>query len=173
MEQSAAFVAFLRAEKLAELEFRVVAKERLVAILPSDHRLAQRKAIDPHDLVGETYIGVSKVARVLRGIIADYFKRCKIEITPSLEVDNYAMAISLVASTRRVALLPASARYFLPWSVVRRPLKGEVPTIDVAVGYHKANASPILKGFPTRLDSLTATRPGEAGPLSGSKYLRR
>ena len=111
MEQSAAFVAFLRAEKLAELEFRVVAKERLVAILPSDHRLAQRKAIDPHDLVGETYIGVSKVPRVLRGIIADYFKRCKIELTPSLEVDNYAMAISLVASTRGVALLPASARY--------------------------------------------------------------
>src|SRR6516165_380997 len=71
-------IAFLRAEQLPDLEFKVVAKEPLVAILPSDHRLAQRKAIDPHDLVGESYIGVSKVPRVLRGIIADYFKRCKI-----------------------------------------------------------------------------------------------
>jgi len=40
------------------------------------------------------YIGVSKVPRVLRGIIADYFKRYKIKIIPSLEVDNYAMAIN-------------------------------------------------------------------------------
>ena len=64
------------------------------------------------------------------------------------------MAVSLVASTRGVALLPASARHFLPWSVVSRPLKGEVPTIDVAVGYHKANTSPILKRFLSRLDEL-------------------
>jgi LysR family hca operon transcriptional activator len=151
-------IAFLRAEHLPDLEFKVVAKEPLIAILRSDHRLAQRKTVDPHDLVGETYIGVSKVPRVLRGIIADYFKRCKIDVAPSLEVDNYAMAISLVASTRGVALLPASGRNFLPQSVTSRPLKGEVPTIDVAVGYHKANASPVLKGFLSRIDNLTAMK---------------
>jgi LysR family hca operon transcriptional activator len=152
-------IAFLRVEKLADLEFRVVTKESLVAVLPGDHRLAQCKAIDPHDLVGETYIGVSKVPRVLRSIIADYFERCRIEITPSLEVDNYAMAISLVASTQGVALLPASAKNFLPSSVISRPLKGEVPTIDVAVGYHRANASPILRRFLSQIDDLATTRP--------------
>jgi LysR family hca operon transcriptional activator len=162
-------IAFLRPEKLADLEFKVVAKEPLLAILPSEHRLAQSKAIDPHDLVGETYIGVSKVPQVLRGIIVDYFKRCKIEITPSLEVDNYAMAISLVVSTRGFALLPASAKNFLSSSVISCPLKGEVPTIDVAVGYHKANASPILKRFLSQMDDLIAIGPGEAEPLSGSK----
>ena len=164
-------IAFLRAEQLPDLEFKVVAKEPLVAILPSDHRLARRKAIDPRDLVGETYIGVSKVPRVLRGIIADYFKRCKIEINPSLEVDNYAMAISLVSSTRGVALVPASAKHFLRWSVISRPLKGEVPTIDVTVGYHRANTSPILKGFLSRIDDLTALRPDGAKPLSESKSI--
>lgn len=126
--------------------------------MPSDHRLAQRKAVNPRDFIGETYIGISKVPRVLRGIIADYFKRHKIEIAPSLEIDNYAMAISLVASTRGVALLPASAKNFLPWSVVSRPLKGEAPTIDVAVGYHKANTSPILKSFLSSIDDLAAAR---------------
>jgi LysR family transcriptional regulator, hca operon transcriptional activator len=148
-------LAFLRAEQLPDIEIKVVAKEPLVAILPSDHRLAQRKSVDVRDFVGETYIGISPVPRVLRGIIADYFKRNEIEISPSLEIDNYAMAISLVASTRGVALLPASARHFLPWSVVSRPLKGETPTIDVAVGYHKANTSPILKRFLSRIDNLT------------------
>jgi LysR family transcriptional regulator, hca operon transcriptional activator len=164
-------IAFLRAEHLPDLEFKVVAKEPLLAILPSDHRLARRKTIDPHDFVGEPYIGVSKVPRVLRGIIADYFNRCKIEITPSLEVDNYAMAISLVASTRGMALLPASGRNFLPWSIISRPLKGAVPTIDLAVGYHKANTSQVLKRFLSRLDDLIATRPREVEPRSRSKSI--
>jgi len=150
-------IAFLRAEQIPDIEIRVIAKEPLVAILPSDHKLAHRKAVDPRDFVGEAYIGISKVPRVLRSIIADYFARSNIEITPSFEIDNYAMAVSLVASTRGVALLPASARHFLPWSVVSRPLEGEVPTIDVAVGYHKANNSSILKRFLSRVDDLAAT----------------
>jgi LysR family hca operon transcriptional activator len=147
-------IAFMRAEQMPEIELKVVAKEPLIAILPSDHKLAQRKTFDPKDLTGETYIGISKVPRVLRTVIADYFERCGINIVPALEVDNYAMAISLVASTRGVALLPASARNFLPWSVVSRPIRGETPTIDVVAAYHKANNSPILKAFLSRIDEL-------------------
>lgn len=162
-------LAFLRAEQLPDIEIKVVAKESLVAILPSDHKLALRRTVDVRDFAGETYIGISNVPRVLRGVIADYFKRQRLEITPSLEIDNYAMAISLVASTRGVALLPASAKYFLPWSVVSRPLKGEAPTIDITIGYHKANTSPILKRFLSRIDELSAMHPADdarAGPKS-------
>jgi LysR family transcriptional regulator, hca operon transcriptional activator len=149
-------VAFMRAERVADLELKPVAKEPLVALLPSDHRLARRKTFDPKDIGGETYIGISKVPRVLRAVIAGYFERCGITIAPAFEIDNYAMAISLVASTRGVALLPASAKNFLPWSVVSRPLKGEAPTIDVVVAYHKANTSPILTRFLARIDELVA-----------------
>ena len=136
-------------------------------ILPSDHPLAGRKAIDPHDLVGETFVGISNVPRVLRGVIDDYLKRSGVEIAPHLEIDNYAMAISLVASTRGVALLPLSAENFLPWSVISRPLKGEAPTIDLVVGYHKANTSPILRTFLSRIDDLTARIPSKARRMSG------
>jgi LysR family transcriptional regulator, hca operon transcriptional activator len=66
------------------------------------------------------------------------------------------MAMSLVASTRSVALLPANAQNFLPWSVISRPLGGEVPTIELVVGYNKANTSPILKLFLSRIDDLIA-----------------
>jgi LysR family hca operon transcriptional activator len=69
-------------------------------------------------------------------------------------VDNMAMAMSLVASTRGLALMPAYAKNLMPWSVVSRPLEGEAPTIDVAVGYSKSNTSPILKLFLSRLDEL-------------------
>ena len=69
-------------------------------------------------------------------------------------LDNLAMAMSLIASTRTVALLPAYVQPFLPWSVISRPLSGEVPTIDLVVGYNKANASPILKLLLSRVDDL-------------------
>jgi LysR family hca operon transcriptional activator len=148
-------VAFLRPEQKPDLEYKLVAKEPLVVILPSDHPLAKYEAIDPRDLVGETFIGISNVPRVLRAVINDYLKRSGIEIAPHLEIDNFAMAVSLVASTRGVALLPTSAENFLPWSVISRPLKGEAPTIDLVIGYHKANTSPILKTFLSRIDDLT------------------
>ena len=156
-------VAFLRAELTPDLEFKLVAKEPLVVVLPSDHRLAAPAAVDPHDLIGETYIGISHVPRVLRAVIRDYFKRTAIDIAPAFEIDNYAMAISLVASTRGFALLPASAENFVPWSVVTRQILGEIPTIDLVVGYHKANASPLLKRFLAKIDDLD-TRIQRAGP---------
>jgi LysR family hca operon transcriptional activator len=155
-------IAFMRPEQKPDLEYKLVAREPLVVILPSDHHLATREAVDPHDLVGETFIGISKIPRVLRAVIDAYLKRSEIEIVPHLEIDNYAMAISLVASTRGVAVLPASANNFLPWSVVSRPLTGEAPTIDLVVGYHKANMSPILKMFLSRIDDLTTRRPTQS-----------
>ena len=65
-----------------------------------------------------------------------------------------AMVMSLVSSTRGLALMPAYAKNLLPGAVVSRPLEGEAPTIDVAVGYSKSNTSPILKLFLSRLDEL-------------------
>jgi LysR family hca operon transcriptional activator len=65
--------------------------------------------------------------------------------------------MSLVASTRGLALMPAYAKNLMPWSVVSRPLEGEVPTIEVAVGYSKSNTSPILKLFLSRLEELRAS----------------
>ena len=44
----------------------------------------------------------------------------------------------------------------LPPSVVSRPLQGEAPTIDLVLGYSKANTSPLLKRFLTKVDELVA-----------------
>ena len=60
--------AFLRRERaLPDLAFRLLVKEPLVVILPSDHRLAALKAISPKELAGETFVIVSHTAPVLRG----------------------------------------------------------------------------------------------------------
>jgi len=150
-------VAFLRRETRAtDLMFKVVATEPFVVVLPSDHRLASYEAINPHEMVGETFIAVSNTAPVGRKVVDDYLRRSGIDIKPDHEADHLAMAMSLIASTRGVALLPAYARNLLPSSLTSRPLQGDVPTIDLVVGYSKTNTSPILKLFLSRIDDLIA-----------------
>jgi len=60
----------------------------------------------------------------------------------------------MIVSTRGLALLPLYARNLLPPSVVSRPLRGEAPTIDLVIGYNRANTSSLLKAF--LLDELIA-----------------
>jgi LysR family hca operon transcriptional activator len=148
-------LAFLRPEpQMPDLEYKVVMTEPLVVVLPSDHRLASRKAIAIQDIAEETFIGMSKTAPSLQVIIDDYLKRSGVDIRAEHEIDNLGMAMSLVASTRGVTLLPAYAQKFLIWSVISRPLRGEAPTIDLVIGYKKANTSPILKLFLSKSDDL-------------------
>jgi LysR family hca operon transcriptional activator len=149
--------AFLRREKgLPGVAFRLLVKEPLMVILPSDHHLAALKTISPRDLVGEPFVAVSKTAPVLRKIIDNYLKRSGVNITPAHEADHVTMGMSLIVSARGVGLLPAYAQNFLFSSVTSRPLKGVAPTVDLVLGYRKSNQSPILKLFLSRLDELMA-----------------
>ena len=66
------------------------------------------------------------------------------------------MGMSLIASTHGVGLLPACAQNFIPSLVTSRPLKGEVPTVELVLGYKKSNESPVLKLLLSRLDELVA-----------------
>jgi LysR family transcriptional regulator, hca operon transcriptional activator len=155
-------VAFLRVEPTFDLCYEVVDHEPLIVLMSSDHRLISREAIHPREFVGEIFIGGSNKATVLRAVTEDYLRRSGLDIKLDHGVDNMAMAMSLVASTRGLALMPAYAKNLLPWSVVSRPLEGEAPTIDLAVGYSKANTSPILKLFLSRIDDLTASARGNS-----------
>jgi LysR family hca operon transcriptional activator len=152
-------VAFMRAEPTFDLAYEVVDHEPLVVLMPNDHRLTTREAIHPREFVGEIFIGGSNKASVLRAVTEDYLRRCGLDIKLDHGVDNMAMAISLVASTRGLALMPTYAKNLLPLSVVSRPLEGEAPTIDLAVGYSKANTSSILKLFLSKLEQLRAPMP--------------
>jgi len=108
------------------------------------------------DLATESFVNVSKTAPSLRLVIDGYLERSGLAITPAHEADNLAMAISLVASTRGFALLPIYAQNFLPRSVVSRPIDGEAPTIDLVAAHHRANTSPLLALFLSRVDEMIA-----------------
>lgn len=152
-------VALLRREPRPDLSYRAIASEPLVVILPSDHRLAAEAAIDPNDLEGEIFVGFSDIPHVLRDVVDQYLRRVGADITPSHHIDNFAMGMSLVASTRGVALLPSYVEPLMPWSVVSRPLRGTPPTIDLMVGWRTDNPSPVLKTFLAGLDELAVAEP--------------
>ena len=147
-------LAFMRAEPGFDLDYRVVRREPLIVLMPSDHPLTAKEAVAPQDLVGHPFVGMANKASVLRAVVDDYLERSGIALTPTQGVDNPAMVMSLVASTRGLALIPDYAKNLLPWSVVSRPLAGEAPTVDLVVGYSRSNASPVLARFVARLEEL-------------------
>jgi LysR family transcriptional regulator, hca operon transcriptional activator len=151
--------AFLRVEPGYDLAYHVVDREPLIVLMPSDHRLTEKQAIHPRELVGEIFIAGSNKAGVLRAVTEEYLRRSGVNIKVDHGVDNMAMAMSLVASTRGLALMPAYAKGLLPWSVVSRPLEGEEPTIELAVGYNTTNSSTILRLFLSRLNELMGAEP--------------
>jgi LysR family transcriptional regulator, hca operon transcriptional activator len=147
--------AFLRPEEgHPDLVYKVLISEPLIVVLPSDHCRAAHETISLQDLVGETFIGMADQAPVLSSIIDNYIRRSGIDLKVTHRVEYLSMAMSLVASTRGIALLPNFARNFLTWSVISRPLAGEAPSIDLVLGYHKANNSPLLRTFLSRVDEM-------------------
>ena len=91
-------------------------------------------------------------------ILLELARRPKLQQTIAQSVDNPAMVMSLIASTRGVTLIPAYVQNLMPWSVTSRPLAGDPPTIDLVVGYSASNAAPMLKLFLSRIGELRAKR---------------
>lgn len=150
-------VAFLRPEKEgAGLTFKLLAKEPLIAVLPADHRLASNKKIRPQDLAREIYVSSARTSPVLQAVIQDYASRVGITLKAKFEGENISSAMSLVASTGGITLVPLYAQNMLAPNVVARALEGVTPTVDLTLGYNPSNSSPLLRRLLSRADELVA-----------------
>ncbi|HEY0329245.1 MAG TPA: LysR family transcriptional regulator [Rhodopseudomonas sp.] len=149
-------LAFMRHERKASgLVFTRLIDEPLIVLMPAEHRLAKRRAITADDITVEQLVGVPHdKSPALRSITDAFGKRLGIDLAPDHEVDNLSMAISLVASTGGIALMPLYARNLLPSTVIYRPLAGVAPTIDLSLGYSEVNTSPLLKIIVSRIGDL-------------------
>ncbi len=149
-------VAFLRPEKNTPgLIYRVLQREPLIVFAPAGHPLSALDSVPPQALAGHTFVGVPTAnSPALRAVIDAYAAQIGVDLTPDHEALNLAMAISLVASTGGLSLVPLYARNLLPPSVVSRPLAAAPPIIDLALGFHEANTSPVLAFLLSKLDEL-------------------
>jgi LysR family hca operon transcriptional activator len=149
-------LAFLRPEQdTPGLAYRLLRREPLIVLMSADHPLTARDTIRPEDIVGQVLVGVpTSNSPALRAVTDQYGARVGIDVTPNHEALNLGMAISLVASTGGVSLLPLYARNLLPPSVTSRPIEGAPPMIDLALGYNEANTSPLLKTLLSKIEDL-------------------
>jgi LysR family hca operon transcriptional activator len=149
-------LAFLRHERNTPgLTFKLLRNEPLIVLMPVNHRLAARDTIRTVDILEEQLIGVPvATSPALRAVTDAYAARLGIDLTPNHEVDNLSMAMSLVASTGGIALMPLYARNLLPVTVISRPLDGVPPTIDLSLGYNDANTSRLLKTVVSKIGDL-------------------
>src|ERR1700746_1728146 len=163
-------VALLRREpRTAGLDFKFLVKEPLIVILPARHRLARHKAIRPEDICREDFISTARAAPVLKTVIDEYAAKVGIKLKQIFDAETLSGGMSLVASTGGFTLLPIYVQNALIPSVVARPLHGEVPTIDLVMGYNKSNTSPLLKRFLLRADELAARGPWIESSISTMK----
>ncbi|MGO4712904.1 LysR family transcriptional regulator [Bradyrhizobium sp. 2TAF24] len=147
--------AFMRQEdNAADLAYRRVRTDPLVFVFPSDHRLASQATVAANEVVNETFYLPSRSAPAVRRVVLDYFSRAGIDLKPDHEVHNVVHAISMITSTRAVMMLPAYTARYLPESITTRPVHGDVPTVDLVIAHHKANASPVLKLLLSRAGRL-------------------
>jgi LysR family transcriptional regulator, hca operon transcriptional activator len=150
-------LAFMRREVgFPDLEYRLVVREPIMVVMPSDHRLAKKKSVSAREIAKEPFIHMSGTAPVFRQAIDDFFAQHGLSVKSDQKIDNLGMAMSLVVSTRGLTLLPRYAKNFLTWSVTSRPIEGDGPTIDLVVGYNKANRSSVLQLFLSRIGDLIA-----------------
>jgi len=119
---------------------------------PLHHRTVHR-CDAPLDFASTAFNFAAGHEALTRVNVETYLKRSGVD--PSAEHEPTILPWRcLVASTRGVALLPAYAQNFLPWSAISRPIKGEAPTVNLVIGYSNANTSPILKTFLSKSDDL-------------------
>ncbi len=149
-------LAFMRREKNAPgVVFIHLLDEPLIVLLPGGHALASKDAVTPADITGMPLIGVPHdKSPALRAVTDAYGAKLGIDLTPDHNVDNLSMAMTLVASTGGIALMPLYARNLLPTTVTSRPLAGVAPVIDLSLGYRETNNSPILKTIVARIGEL-------------------
>jgi LysR family hca operon transcriptional activator len=114
VEQGKLAVAIIRREPKPEPAHRLLGREPIIVVLASDHVLAQHSEVDVIDLKDEPFIGVSDVLHILGDIVGGYLERRGTPRIPTQVIDDFAMGIVHVASTRSLALLPAYAMNYQP-----------------------------------------------------------
>lgn len=104
------------------IDTEIIGQTRIICVLPAEHRLAQREAIDASDLAGETLI--SYRAESLPGqLLRDALGRVGMAFQPEIEIDVSIIALAFVQQGLGIALVDG----LLPWhsfsGLVTRPFR--------------------------------------------------
>lgn len=125
-----------------EFHSRIVAKLGVLAVLPSDHPMAERPALDLPDLRGERFVGVAPDA--VPGRNAWMFSMCsKAGFRPRFiaETSSISETFALVAGEGAVSLVPDYMDAAPPPGIRYVPVKNKVATWNLLVMRQRGSGS--------------------------------
>lgn len=115
-----------------DLQVHELLHEPYVLLVPEDHPLAERAAVERADLDGVTMARISTQSKN-RQLVDDALGDVRDRARWRFDVQNAAMAIRLVAQGAAVTILPRSAAAFVPPGVVVRPFADVRPARSVGI----------------------------------------
>ncbi|MBF6179508.1 LysR family transcriptional regulator [Nocardia otitidiscaviarum] len=130
----------------AGVRTRVYKYERLVAVLPIDHRLADAPDIEVADLADDPFVSLpgARGSTVREHIVAAAFQAGFAPRIVQEAGDTYTL-LDLVAAGVGVTLTVSSVRHIRSPGMVYKELRGERPPIEAALAWREDNASPALR----------------------------
>jgi DNA-binding transcriptional LysR family regulator len=127
------------------LQIHPLFEEPLVVCMPSNHRLASRALVYPHDLDGEPVIAVGRIPMpALHLDINDHFSEFGIELHIIIDAFSPTEALAYVVQKVGICLLASSSVITRPGITVR-PLSTRVLKRRSGVFIREDNRSPLLQ----------------------------
>src|SRR5688500_15642152 len=133
----------------AALEHLVVQRERFVAALPAQHRLArERGRLAMGALAGESFVMVPRdIAPGLYDIVAGLAARAGIALNVAQEAIQMQTVVSLVSSGLGVAIVPGSIANLGRRGVVYRELADRHPRLDLWLAWPRSGLGTAARDF--------------------------
>jgi DNA-binding transcriptional LysR family regulator len=125
---------------------RLIGREPLGVVLPIDHPLADRSAVDLADLAQEEFITLplgagSSLAQMTAQACIDAGFRPRV----AQEITDPFMILTLVSAGVGVALMTSGAAQIMPSSAVLVPLTGRQTYMSHGLAWLEDNPSPVLR----------------------------
>jgi DNA-binding transcriptional LysR family regulator len=139
------------------LSMEMVAEEKMVAAVPLNHRLADRKIIRLQELSPDTFILYPRAAS--RGLSDEIIEACevaKFEISAIQRAPQIASTINLVASGLGVSIVPACMRLSRADSVRYIELDGPPLLARLAMAFRTGEPSVAVRNFLALVRSRSA-----------------
>lgn len=143
-------VGFLRGPVAdPEIASEVVLTDKIVAILPAQHRLAAQKKIRMAELATMPLVYLKRsIAAELHDTAMALAAQAGVEFRSQVETENILTTLSAVGIGLGCSLVPKYLEHMLPATAVSRPLDHRpVPRVNLMLAYRKNSQQPMLERF--------------------------
>lgn len=123
----------------SELETRSLAKERLLAVIPRGHRLAEHDAITVNELSEQPIVlGTDRQWDVYRSRVEQAFSCHGVALRIDSEASDMLAMLGLVKAGHGITIVPQAMHAYCPQGLVTRPLTGCEDVIETIAVWRRS-----------------------------------